>query len=573
MEELEAVWSERMGMPVEIIAAEDDSGVAHMLLDRQVDAALLSMAEYLWLRDDEGVHLKPILQVGPVFSAQLLVHAESDIHRLQDLRGRPVALISWNAFGGILGRAAAIDEGLNVDEECKAIYLSPQFNREAIPKALQLVLDRRVDAAVLHNFALAMVEEERPGAGEELRLLLESQPASVGVVVAWPDLEPDLVDELRIVLLETDRDHLGAVTPQNELFDFDEALIEHFTEALKKVGLQAWQLVERESPEPWVEPDLLPPEEPKPPEEGSLCVGIVPAAGASIEKGRFSPAVVKSLERVVRDLDLELRPKEVPEGAQPVEVALELVHQGCNVIVAIGWGDPESLWTLAREQPDATFIGLGQTYAESLPNLVTFAYRMEEAGFVAGALAGKATESRRVAVVAGMHVAAIERLVGGFESGLRTACPDCELIVEWADSFTDLRRGEKLGRQVAEEGADVVFNAGGPLGSAAIRSAAQEGAWVIGIDWDEYITTFLAGRAPNADHLLGSVVFRLDKQAREAISRFVHGDFEPGSFVLGFGEGGIEFVPSPQAAHPEREQLEGFLKEVIGGVASGELQP
>ena len=69
----------------------------------------------------------------------------------------------------------------------------------------------------------------------------------------------------------------------------------------------------------------------------------------------------------------------------------------------------------------------------------------------------------------------------------------------------------------------MVFNAAGGLGSAAILAAAQEGAWVIGVDGNEFVTTFRGGRAPGADRLLASVVRRVDMQAYEAIVGLVRG--------------------------------------------------
>jgi basic membrane lipoprotein Med (substrate-binding protein (PBP1-ABC) superfamily) len=172
-----------------------------------------------------------------------------------------------------------------------------------------------------------------------------------------------------------------------------------------------------------------------------------------------------------------------------------------------------------------------------------------------------------------MPIESVERLVSGFDRGVGQVCPECEIAVSFTESFDDQPRGEEIGRQVVEGGADVVFNAAGASGSAAIRSAAQQGAWVIGVDWDEYFTTFRGGQAPNADHLLGSVVMRVDRQAYETVESIVRKDFEPGSLVLGVKEGGIEFVPSPASAHPRWPDLERHIQEITDGLRSGEIQP
>jgi basic membrane lipoprotein Med (substrate-binding protein (PBP1-ABC) superfamily) len=69
------------------------------------------------------------------------------------------------------------------------------------------------------------------------------------------------------------------------------------------------------------------------------------------------------------------------------------------------------------------------------------------------------------------------------------------------------------------------------------------------------------------------VVLRVDRKVYETIERLVHGDFEPGIFALGVAEGGIEFLPSPESAHPRWAELEQHMLEITGGLRSGDIQP
>jgi len=292
-----------------------------------------------------------------------------------------------------------------------------------------------------------------------------------------------------------------------------------------------------------------------------------------VEGNRITTLVFEGLQKASRDLDLELVVRETPEGEPPGDSTLDLITQGYNVIVAVAWQDPDMLLGLAREHADVKFVYFWHRYQDPLPNLIGFMYQMDQAGFLAGTLAGRATESRRVAVVGGIPVLSVEQLVSGFGQGVRHTCPECEIIVQFTDSFDDLALGEEIGRQVVEEGADVVFNAAGASGSAAIRSSAQQGAWVIGVDLDEYPSTFRGGKVPNANRLLGSVIMRTDRQSYETIERIVRGDFKPGSFVLGVAQGSIEFLPSPENAHPRWPELEQYVHQVTEGLRRGEIQP
>jgi basic membrane lipoprotein Med (substrate-binding protein (PBP1-ABC) superfamily)/ABC-type phosphate/phosphonate transport system substrate-binding protein len=558
----------RTGIEMEAMAVDDRGELLGLLHRNDVDVVLLNMPEYLWLRDDEGVPLAPALYVSPVFAGLVVVRADGDIQSVDDLPGHAVAFSSWDAPAGLLGRAALIDRGLDVARECEVLYVAPSDVPEADEEALALLNDGDVAAVVLSNLALDRLKARAPALADRLRVLVESQPTSVGVVAARPDVPPDQFSALRAAWLELEPESLRTTMPFGRAIAVDAPLADNMADALRKVDVSSRQWLEGRPPEPLGSPDR--PSDPSTLSE--IRVALVPAAGTSIET-RFVAPIYESLQKASRDLRLEFVVRETPEGEPPGDVALGLIDQGYNVLVAVAWSDPGMLWEIAREHADVKFVHFWNPYQEPLPNLLGFMYQMDQAGFLAGALAGMATESGRVAAIGGVPIPIVEQLVTGFEQGVKYSCPECEIVITFTDSWTDLALGEQTGRQVVEEGADVVFNAAGGLGSAAIRVAAQQGAWVIGMDIDEYLSTFRSGTVPNVDRLLGSVILRADRQSYETLERLLGGVFEPGSLALGVAEGGFEFLASPESAHPRRLELEQSMQEIMDRLRRGEINP
>jgi serine/threonine protein kinase/basic membrane lipoprotein Med (substrate-binding protein (PBP1-ABC) superfamily)/ABC-type phosphate/phosphonate transport system substrate-binding protein len=556
------------GMELEVIAVDHREGLLDLLRGGQLDVILLSMPEYLWLRDGEGVPLDPALYAEPLFAGVVVVRADGPVHTVDDLRGQAVVLPGWDAPAGLLGRAALLERGLDVVQECEVIYVAPGDEPGVWAEAFALLGNGQVAAAIVPNLALGRFEEQSPALADRLRILAESPPTSVGVVAVRPSMPPDRVAALLAALLELDPESFRAGTPFGRLIAVDEPLADHMADALRKLDISARQWVEAVPSEPQVSPDRPA----RPPVAGEIRIALVPAAGTSVET-RYVTPIYESIQKASRDLRLELIVRETPEGESPGDVTVGLIEQGYNVIVAVGWHDPDLLWGIAREHADVRFVCFWHLFERPLPNLLSFAYRMDQAGFLAGTLAGRATETKRVAVIGGIPIPSVGQLVSGFDQGVKRACPECEVIVRFTDTFSNLPLGEEVGRQVVEEGADVVFNAAGVSGSAAIRSAAQQGAWVIGMDLDEYLLTFGGGSVPNVDRLLGSVVIRANRQAYETLERLVRGDFEPGSFALGVAEEGFEFLPSPESAHPRWSELEQQMREITEGLRSGEISP
>jgi serine/threonine protein kinase/basic membrane lipoprotein Med (substrate-binding protein (PBP1-ABC) superfamily)/ABC-type phosphate/phosphonate transport system substrate-binding protein len=584
---LERQLSEQVGVPVSVYLADDDLVLADLLRERHIDVALLPTLYYLWLRDDEGYPLYPVLYADPLYAGIAVVGAESDLYSVQDLRGQPVALVSWDAPGGILGRAALMEEGLDLDRESEVLYLQPDFSPEASADALELVLDGRVRSAIVHSGAIEMAAQRRPEAAHELRVLGESRPTSWGTLAAWDDLSVDQLAALAVALDELGDEWSAGMTPYGRLVFTDEPMADNLAWALASVGLTAGQWVHHEPPAPWVPPELPPAaehrplpsaEQPlppggRPPRGGELRIAIVPPAGVTAEEDRFYFLLRGAMERANEELGLELVHRDTPEGGHPAETAMELIRSGYNVIVAAGWRDPASLREVADTHPEAHYLYFGHAFEEPPPNLASYIYRMDEMGYLMGALAGGASESRRVAIVAGQRVPAIEQMVEGFAAGLQGTCPECEPIIFFTDTFVGQDVCVDAGRHVVEEGADVVANAAGACGSAALRAAAQAGAWVIGVDWNEYQTTFRGGSTPHADRVLGSVVLGVGPQLREAIVGILRDRFEPGTVLSGVAEGGIEFVPSPGSGHPRQADLERQMKLVSKSMEDRPARP
>ncbi|MFZ2880694.1 MAG: BMP family ABC transporter substrate-binding protein, partial [Phototrophicaceae bacterium] len=125
---------------------------------------------------------------------------------------------------------------------------------------------------------------------------------------------------------------------------------------------------------------------------------------------------------------------------------------------------------------------------------------------------------------------------------------------------------------VSEQGVDVVFGAGGPTGSGGIVHAAELGAWVIGVDQDEYGTTFGNGEAPGSDKIISSAVKRVDQGVYDMIEALALGESLPeGSlYLMDASVNGVGFAPAHDAAVPE--DVTAQVQAILDGMAAGEIE-
>jgi basic membrane protein A len=195
----------------------------------------------------------------------------------------------------------------------------------------------------------------------------------------------------------------------------------------------------------------------------------------------------------------------------------------------------------------------------------------QEAGFIAGAMAALLTGSDVVGVVAGREdVPPVVKFVNGYVAGAASINPDVRVLSIYNESFGDPAKGASDAAQFIGEGADVIFGAGGPTGSGGVKAATAESAWGIGVDQDEFYTTFGGGTVPGSEFLATSAMKRVDLAVFRNIAVSVQDTFVGGSYVLTAANAGITYAPFHDADIPE--SVATAVEAVRLGLADGSIE-
>ena len=180
------------------------------------------------------------------------------------------------------------------------------------------------------------------------------------------------------------------------------------------------------------------------------------------------------------------------------------------------------------------------------------------------------TQSGVVGVVGGREdVPPVVKFVNGFEAGAMYINSDLRVLSVYNESFVDPAKGASDAAQFMGEGADVIFGAGGPTGSGAVKAAAEAGAWGIGVDQDEYWTTFAGGTAPGSEYLATSAMKRVDLAVFRNIAAAIDGSFAGGMYILTAANNGITYAPFHDAMIPDAAAA--TVEAVRAGLADGSI--
>jgi basic membrane protein A len=296
-----------------------------------------------------------------------------------------------------------------------------------------------------------------------------------------------------------------------------------------------------------------------------------------VNDGTFNQFAYQGLQRAEQELGVEI---DFIETQQPTDYARNIdqfANNDYDLVIGVGFLMGDAIAAAAADYPDVNFAIVDFAYDSPPPNVKGLVFQEDQAGYLAGAMASLISQSRIVGVVGGIEdVPAVRRYVEGYAAGAQaTAAEDGSTIdvrQVYIPSFTDPAQGSEAAQSQIAEGADVIFGAGGQTGSGAIQAAAlQDNVYVIGVDQDEYNTTFRNGSTDGADRLVTSAIKRVDNAVFETVRSAVEGTFNNELYVGNAANEGIGYAEAHDA-EVVTDEIRARLDEILAGLADGSIE-
>jgi basic membrane protein A len=307
------------------------------------------------------------------------------------------------------------------------------------------------------------------------------------------------------------------------------------------------------------------------PEAKKFKVGLVTDVG-KVNDGTFNQYAYEGLKRAEKELGVEVAFIETQAQTDYGKNMQQFADQGFDMIIGVGFLMGDAIKEAAAKNPNIKYAIVDFAYDPVISNVDGIVFAEDQAGYVAGVLAASMSKSGTVAAVGGVEIPPVQKFLIGYENGAKSVNPDIQVKKVYIDSFVDRARGAEAARSFIAEGADVIFGAGGQTGSGGIQAAAQDGIFVIGVDQDEFITTFQNGAAPGADKVLSSAIKRVDVAVFSAIKEAQAGTFKGGTAVFSAANDGVGLASFNKADAAVPAEVKDLIKKTIAGLADGSIK-
>lgn len=249
----------------------------------------------------------------------------------------------------------------------------------------------------------------------------------------------------------------------------------------------------------------------------------------------------------------------------------ECVADGNSLCVTVGFMMSDATMEAAENNPSINFAIVDMTWNEAdyPANLRGMFFSVDEAAYLAGTLAGLMTATNKIGIVAGMSIPPVNDFVFPYINGAQWANHAAFPLLDYANEFGDENLGATLAQSQIDRGADVVLGVAGITGNGAIKQAASQSKYCIGVDVDTYYTVFEEGAVTGAEYLLTSVMKRVDNAVYDTIVSHVNGTFTSGTYTYNVANDGVGLAPYHETAPDIPLEVITYINNVAAGIANG----
>ncbi len=250
-------------------------------------------------------------------------------------------------------------------------------------------------------------------------------------------------------------------------------------------------------------------------------------------------------------------------GAQE-EALRTYAAQDYDLVFGHGFEFQDMAERVAPDFPNTIFIITSGIRAVGQVSPMIF--RLEEASYLAGMVAGGMTRSGIIGFVGGIELPPIRAAYDGWVNGARAVNPAVEPRLIYINTFEDAAAGREAALALIRLGADMIHHNADAAALGVFQAVKESPAvYVFGANADQ------SALAP--ERVLGSAVIDLPRAFLTVAREVTAGAFTPRVESFGLASGVIQYVENPKTAVLIPPALESQVEAAADSISRGLLDP
>ncbi|GHD45006.1 BMP family lipoprotein [Streptomyces galbus] len=289
----------------------------------------------------------------------------------------------------------------------------------------------------------------------------------------------------------------------------------------------------------------------------------------------FNDAATAGLDKADKEFGYKstaVEPQDGESDADKTQRLETLAKQGYNPVIGVGFAYAPAVKEVAAKFPKTTF-GIVDDNSFQAKNVANLVFHEEQASYLAGVAAAKATKTNVVGFIGGVDVPLIHKFEAGFKQGVadtkKGVTVKSQYLTETAaeGGFSSPDKGESAADGQIDAHADVLYAAAGLSGQGVIKAAAAHKVWAIGVDSDQYkqdaLAKYKASILTSAMKNVEGAVYGLAKSVHD-------GKPETGEIRGSLANGGVSLSDS-NPAFANDKAVQDAVKKAEEGIKNGSI--
>ena len=248
----------------------------------------------------------------------------------------------------------------------------------------------------------------------------------------------------------------------------------------------------------------------------------------------------------------------VAEEKQTVKTtAINMIDQGCTIVIGTSFGFMDALDELAGEYPDVTFLHFSGNKMNDT-NFGNYFGAMEEPRYLSGMIAGMMTKTNKLGYVAAFPYTEVHIGINAFTLGAQSVNPDVEVKVVYTNSWGDPAGEKAAAESLLAQDCDIITQHADSAGPQLAAESAGKLAIGYNLDNSEIV--------PGA--FLTAPVWHHDKYLVPTIEKIIAGTYVPESYYGTMKDGYIGLAPMTDLVP---QDVQDKVNEVAAKMEAGEF--
>ena len=292
-----------------------------------------------------------------------------------------------------------------------------------------------------------------------------------------------------------------------------------------------------------------------------MRVGLI--TPGSIADAAWNSGAYRGLLEIRDSLGVPVSQVEARTPAEQEEALRTYAAQGYNLVLAHGFEFQAAAERVSRQYPKTVIIVTSGERA--VGNVAPLIFRLEEASYLCGMVAGGMTKSNVIGFVGGIELPPIKAAYDGWVRGAQAVNPKVEARQIYLNSFDDAAAGREAALALIRVGADMLHH-NADAAALGLFQAVKEtpGVYAFGANSDQ---TQLA-----PDRVLGSAIIDLPRAFLLVAREVREGKFVPRVESFGLASGVVRYDPNPALEKLLPAGLMARVQAAADSIAAGTLR-